>query len=215
MEKIKSLRVPTALGWLVGGWILAQVLNGLTIIPAVASPKNVVAMAAMWVLTFVIAGGLAYELQRKNHSVFGKIHWRSVLIVVIAFVLLTAYGNLIAHFFPSVDPQNQVDLDNIVKKLSGVNYILFQSTTVILAPLIEDVIFRGWMVCALSTWHKVFQFVIPTVLFALGHAPATWVEWAIYGGMGAAFMAVRMLTGKVQYSMAMHMVWNFLAVVAS
>ncbi|MDF7627150.1 type II CAAX endopeptidase family protein [Lactobacillaceae bacterium L1_55_11] len=210
-KKLSNLWFPTALSWLILGPILVALVDG---IPAGAAmygkPWPAVIVFVVCLLGILL---LAYVLQRVTKTMIEKIEWRSVVIAFIAFLLNLLLQVAMDHFFPG-RPNNQEIINQALKHLSGVNLVVFELSGIVIGPLIEEIVFRGWLVWATSKWYKVLQFILPTILFAWLHEPTRLVDWLTYGGMGALFMAVRFKTGKVQYSVMTHMGWNLFAVLA-
>ncbi|MDF7627147.1 type II CAAX endopeptidase family protein [Lactobacillaceae bacterium L1_55_11] len=156
----------------------------------------------------LITLALAWWLERTNHSVLGPVRFSSVFVVIIVLFLMMAYYVLINHLMPSSNSANQATIDSVLSHLSHFNVIVFQVTLTFLAPILEETVFRGWLVWALKDWGKIFQYIIPTLLFALAHQASRPVDWLIYGGLGLGLMIVRMVTGRLEYSMATHILWN-------
>ncbi len=91
--------------------------------------------------------------------------------------------------------------------LEGSDFAIFVST-VIMAPVIEELIFRGLMLSRLrkgmSDWVAI---LVSALIFGLAHGQILWMAYTFV--MGVVFALVAVKSESVLPSMVMHMVFNF------
>lgn len=135
---------------------------------------------------------------------------------VFAIMIFMMYsGNLIGIAITSaitslmdVSPVNPViglamDTDLLPK-------ILF---TVILAPLIEELVFRKMLIDRMSPYGERLAVITSAVMFGLFHGNLSQMFYAF--GIGLVFGYVYLKTGRLRYSVLLHMLVNFIGSVVS
>ncbi|CAK8054393.1 CPBP family intramembrane glutamic endopeptidase [Eupransor demetentiae] len=159
-------------------------------------------------LELVVVVLLVIPLQLWDHSYFEKPDMSKVAVAAIGFCGMIVAYVLISYLLPSTSSNNQAALDSYMKGMSSLDLIIFNLSISLLAPALEETIFRGYYVWALRPWGKIAQFVIPTIMFAYMHNPTRLVDWLTYGSLATGLTLVRLITGKVQYSLGVHIAWN-------
>lgn len=101
----------------------------------------------------------------------------------------------------------------------GAPQIIFAVCALFIAPLFEELLFRGVLYGGFrKTFGPIFAALFVTSLFVLCHLDAIWVfpPAAIgIGGMGAVALWLRLRTGTLGPSVAMHLAFNSLPVFLS
>lgn len=82
------------------------------------------------------------------------------------------------------------------------------SLVVLLAPLLEELIFRGLLLGKVFGKDSIVGLLVSSFLFALLHVPTSWGAWFIYGGMGLVFGLVYRFSGRYSYAVALHFINN-------
>lgn len=89
----------------------------------------------------------------------------------------------------------------------GTDQILALISTALLAPITEEIVFRGYMLNRLLGWFNDKESIfITTVLFALCHVSILWVLYAFV--MGLLLAKVSMEEDNIAYSIALHIGFN-------
>ena len=109
----------------------------------------------------------------------------------------------------SLIPRNQ---ERIQEAMSEIPQIIMIIATVIGAPVLEEVIFRGFIPKKLFPKHQLVGFVIGAILFGLFHGPTNIGSFIVYGGMGAVFAYVAYTTESLEMSIMAHMLRNGIAI---
>lgn len=90
---------------------------------------------------------------------------------------------------------------------NGTDQLLAMLSTVLLAPVTEELIFRGYMLNRLLGWFEPRQGVfITTLIFALCHVSLIWILYAFFMGIMLARVALR--EDNIAYSIILHVGFN-------
>ncbi len=85
-------------------------------------------------------------------------------------------------------------------------------SVVIIGPIVEEIIFRKWIIDRLGAYGDVPAILFSSVLFALSHGNFFQFAYTFFCGLAFGYLYTR--TGKVIYPMLLHMLTNFLGSVA-
>ena len=104
--------------------------------------------------------------------------------------------------------------------LTGISYfimrILYGS---LIAPIVEELVFRGLLMTALSKFKKHYiDVVVSSTLFSLIHVlQYGWVltDFIVYAGAGLLFGMLFRYTRSVYWPPALHILWNTFLIVVS
>ena len=89
----------------------------------------------------------------------------------------------------------------------GTDQILALMSTAILAPITEEIVYRGYMLNRLLSWfNEKHSILITTVLFAIGHVSILWIAYAFV--MGLLLAKVSIEEDNIAYSIALHIGFN-------
>lgn len=157
--------------------------------------------------------GVLYVVTTKKFQlkIIEKLQIKSILKGILITCCTMLYGRLI-HI---PETANDDRINNMLTHSAYIPGIILVVVIVIVGPVIEEIIFRGWMVKILSKQGLIIQTLLPTVAFALLHGPNTWLQFSAYFVSGAGFMVIRLWTRSLQYSVICHMSWNLLALVTT
>lgn len=141
---------------------------------------------------------------------------RSVLLVVAMFgvFILLAYIALIATklLLPGFDP-NQAQVNEFTKAVTGNARIISFLALVVVPPIIEEIIFRGFMFPAFSDKVGVYAgALVSSALFGFAHLQANVGVYTVVLGLLLCYMYRR--TGSIIPGMALHMLNNYIAYAA-
>lgn len=98
-------------------------------------------------------------------------------------------------------------------QMPGSPRLLWATAALLLAPPIEEFVFRGAVFGGLKErWGAVFSGVIATLLFVILHLPETWFHWPALVSVtiaGVALLAARVHTDSLMPPIVMHFFYNF------
>ena len=125
-------------------------------------------------------------------------------IMVIPFVLLTSLiMNLIVENQAGSNPLLEIVLNNN----NYFAFILLFLTTTLIAPLFEEIIFRGALLPVLTRdYGKIAGILISSFVFALAHLSLNEFPPLFVLGIGLAI--TRLISGRLSSSFFMHSFWN-------
>ena len=91
--------------------------------------------------------------------------------------------------------------------IGGTDQLLALASTAILAPITEEIVFRGYMLNRLLAWFEdTASILIVSVVFALCHVSPIWIVYAFV--MGLLLAKVSMVEDNIAYSIALHIGFN-------
>jgi len=157
--------------------------------------------------------GILYMVTTKKFQlkIIQKLQMKSLL----KGILVTCCTMLYERLIHIPETANDARINNVLTHSAYIPVIILVVVIVFVGPVIEEIIFRGWMVEILSKHGLIIQMLLPTVAFALLHGPNTWLQFSAYFVSGAGFMVIRLWTRSLQYSVICHMSWNLLALVTT
>ena len=151
---------------------------------------------------------------------YGRYQFRLAYLGVffLFFILMFVWVNITTLIFPST--QNGSEMMKEVANLTGISYfimrILYGS---LIAPIVEELVFRGLLMTALSKFKKYYvDVVVSSTLFSLIHVlQYGWVltDFIVYAGAGLLFCMLFRYTRSVYWPMALHILWNTFLIVLS
>jgi len=125
-------------------------------------------------------------------------------IMIVPFVLLTSLiMNLIVENQAGSNPLLEIVLNNN----NYYAFILLFLTTTIIAPLFEEIIFRGVLLPVLARdYGKTIGILISSFVFALAHLSLN--EFPPLFVLGIGLATTRLISGRLSSSIVMHSFWN-------
>ena len=166
----------------------------------------------------IVATVILVKSQRwKEYGRF-QFRWSYLGIFFLSFILMFLWVNITTQLFPST--QNGSAIVKEAANLTGISYfitrILYGS---LIAPIVEELVFRGLLMTALSKFKKYYiDVVVSSTLFSLIHVlQYGWVltDFIVYAGAGLLFCMLFRYTRSVYWPMALHIVWNTFLIVVS
>ncbi|PAB00927.1 CPBP family intramembrane glutamic endopeptidase [Enterococcus canintestini] len=192
------------------GFILLQnIVSTVVFLPGVSD-------GLLAILSILVGGGFIYflitryqkQLATYNPRKIGETKitgkWKYVLLGVVSmFAANIVFGN-----FLSETTENQVGINQSFL----VNPITITVYGVILAPIIEELLFRG--IFMNYFWNKeeptakIFAVLTSALLFGLMHEPRLSVALILYMTLGIVLACVYQKTEDLRCSMMVHMLYN-------
>ncbi|USS85446.1 CPBP family intramembrane metalloprotease [Fructilactobacillus myrtifloralis] len=97
---------------------------------------------------------------------------------------------------------------------NSVVLILFSIGIVFLTPILEELVFRGYLIRGVMSWAPVWLSIITSgIVFSAGHASSNWLSFLIYAVMGMILARAYVKTNRIQASIALHFINNLFATV--
>lgn len=136
-----------------------------------------------------------------------------IVATIIGWILTIIYGVLWTGIFgePSINTDVGTDWES-----SSIDIALLFLSVAIVAPIVEELMFRGYILDAINRKHSDWTAIIwSSILFGLLHfwGGAFYIGLTLIGGLIYGWIRVR--TGSLLPSIAGHMMWNMLALVVT
>ena len=170
-------------------------------------------VVALLVIIFVPWKLLKMKTTREELGMRGLPTWTDLLLAPIAFIVfLIASGFIMAvmqAIMPSIDwtQEQDVGFNNII---SNLDFVLTFLSLVVIAPIAEEIIFRGWLYGKMRRkMSAVPAILIVSLLFGLVHGQ--WNVGVVVFTMSIAMCLIRELTGTIWGGILVHMIKNGLA----
>ncbi len=130
-----------------------------------------------------------------------------LVIIIIDFILVMIYG--VVWFGIFGEPSTNTDLGTSWES-SNIEIAFMFISVAIVTPIVEELMFRGYILDAISRKHSDWTAIIwSSILFGLVHIDPFVIGQAFMGGI--LYGWIRMRTGSLLPSIAGHMMWNMLA----
>jgi membrane protease YdiL (CAAX protease family) len=173
----------------------------------------VVYAASFAVIVFVPWRILKMKTTRDELGLRGLPTWTDVLLAPIGFivvmVLATMLSAIMVAIMPDIDWEQaqEVGFNNLY---NTADFILAFVCLVVLAPICEEIIFRGWLYGKLRMrLSAVPAILIVSVLFGVMHGQ--WNVGVTVFAMSVGMCVMRELTGTVWSGVLLHMIKNGIA----
>ena len=134
-----------------------------------------------------------------------------IVVTIIGWILTIIYSVVWIGIFgePSINTDMGTDWES-----SSIDIALLFLSVAIVTPIVEELMFRGYILDAINRKHSDWTAIIwSSILFGLLHflGGAFYIGSALIGGIIYGWIRVR--TGSLLPSIACHMVWNMLALI--
>lgn len=212
--------------------IIVLLLMLAPIFIAVASAVNVIWQQVLSIIVMIIAysavGYYAYRLLKKtaNQPVFHRIdirNWRHIWYIIGMFILMMVVQGVIINLRVAITgtstTENQAAIEELTKHIN-VAMIGTMIYGVLLAPVVEELIFRGLVINYFfrqSWWWA--SIILSGFLFAVPHTMnlstniADLLAFMIYMSMGMVLAYVYKKTGDIQSNIMIHFLNNLISMI--
>lgn len=193
----------------------AQVLAG--VLTTLFCPKLLVHPWGMWILTFaplyliaVPAGLLLLRKVPATAPARQSVRPGQAAVTLIISIFMMYAGNLVGTLLTSaLQALAPVSAENPIADLSMGTAVLPRALVmVVLAPIIEEYIFRKQLIDRMHVYGQKTAVILSAAIFGLFHGNLSQLFYAFT--LGLVFGYVYLKTGKLRYSVALHMFINFL-----
>lgn len=191
---------------------------GLPILAINESVLTLVSSALIYVVTLAMVVGLPWLVGRKKVSrqelgLGRSLSWLDMLIAPAGFVvyaiLATVLIMLASKFLPwfNVDQVQDTGFNQINQRFE---YILAFITLVIIAPLAEEILFRGYLFSKLKKYVPIWlSIIVVSLVFGVLHG--AWNLAFDTFALSVILCLLRELTGSLWASILLHMIKNGIA----
>ncbi|MDR2064052.1 MAG: CPBP family intramembrane metalloprotease [Candidatus Nomurabacteria bacterium] len=204
-------------GVVLGGLNSAGVLNGLDFdSPVFATVLTALVYVVMFGLMIFLPFWLRIKTDRKELGLMGLPTWTDTLLApagfVVYMVLSVALILLCGVVMPWIDVNQAQDVAFTAENLrSGGDFVLAFLSLVVLAPVLEEVMLRGWLFGKLRKLpiNKWLVMTMVSVVFGIMHGQ--WNVGINVFAMSFVMCFLREITGTIYAGMILHMIKNAVA----
>jgi membrane protease YdiL (CAAX protease family) len=213
--------------WVFVGFIAAQVVAQLLILlleqlgvsfkGVDPSTFQTAASAVIYLLSLSIVIGLPwavkkYKTSRQELGIIQPLTWTDLLLAPAAFIvyiLISFVLTSLASYLPFFN-SGQVQNTGFTGLSQGFEYVLAFVTLVIIAPISEEVLFRGYLLGKLRKYVPIWAAILVTsLLFAVVHFQFN-VGVDVFA-LSIVLCLLRVGTGRLWPSILLHMIKNGIA----
>ena len=153
----------------------------------------------------------------KDYGRF-EFRWPYLAIFFLSFILMFLWVNITTQIFPST--QNGSAIVKEAANLTGISYFITRIFYGgLIAPIVEELVFRGLLMTALAKFKTYYvDVIVSSTLFSLINVlQYGWVltDFIIYAGAGLLLCMFFRYTRSVYWSMALHILWNNFLIIVS
>ncbi|AYG36684.1 CPBP family intramembrane metalloprotease [Lactiplantibacillus pentosus] len=203
---------------LIGLFVLYQLAMIPTMLPSIMHKTSGIGVILSALASLALLGLLIWWLiwlYRRQTPMVSRLPrpTRPIWGLVGMFALLE-FGNVLSGLVVQQTPENQVILDKVFATNPVLNVILMA----LLAPIIEELIFRGlmyrWLFPRLTSWGRlVIAVAFSSILFALAHTTTFSPAIIAYLPIAIVLNLTYVWFNDIRYSLALHIINNSVAVI--
>ncbi|MBM7643561.1 CPBP family intramembrane glutamic endopeptidase [Streptococcus loxodontisalivarius] len=174
------------------------------------SQPQLLVISLAYIIEVVIFIYLAKKWQLFGNwkSLSWKTLFKSVGLGFLAIMLVNILSNI---FFALSGKDTSLNQSALIDLFSQIPKWLFFLSAVVVAPITEEIIYRGYVSRRLFENRPTWGIIFGALLFTLAHTPTDLGSWISYGGMATIFGFIYWKTNRLEYSFALHMFNNLLA----
>ncbi|MDG4477484.1 CPBP family intramembrane glutamic endopeptidase [Streptococcus parasuis] len=189
------------------------VLNVLSQMAMIALPNfdgNNLLIAATFLLVAIVLGLI---LTGKLGLWKGEQKWGIVAnigFVVLAYIVMFGLKIIGGQLIMLEEGYGQTTVNQEVLNHSGLPTLLLFIFTVLFAPVLEELLFRGVLLGKVFGKDSIVGLLLSSFLFGLIHVPTNIGSWIVYGGMGLVLGLAYRISGKYTDALILHSLNNFI-----
>jgi len=203
---------------LVGGLVIALGLMNAPLESVNIAIFNTTITAIIYIITILLVIGLPW-LTKKITTNMNEVgltrlpNWTDIILTPAGLVVYLTLSSLLiflaTRFLPNFDV-NQIQNTGFNQLSQQYEYILAFATLVIIAPVAEEILFRGYLFGKLKKYVPIWIAIIATsLLFGVIHG--AWNIMIDTFALSVILCLLRELTGNMWASILLHMVKNGIA----
>lgn len=148
------------------------------------------------------------SLCRKSDSSFSGFSPQAMVVIFFVFICLYYTGQatsaILEKWFPSSYMQ-------VYTSLSNQDIILYSLMSITVAPIVEELLFRGFLYQYIRTCYSpMVCYLISSVLFGIAHG--TLGHFVLSMGLSLFLSMILEITGELKYAIFWHMLYNLVGI---
>ena len=174
--------------------------------------KDVRAVSLLILVTLLISAGALFLGKRvgllEGFKALSSLKaWGMIGLTDLGIYIATNVGMSVMRMEGISNTTNQAAIEN-----AHMNPFLLITFTVIMAPIVEELVFRGLLMGRIFTPDSIVGLIVSSLLFGLVHMPNSIGVWIVYAGMGFVLGIAYRKFQKLEYCIMAHMINNSIAV---
>ena len=142
----------------------------------------------------------------QSGKVFQKGDGKRISLGILGMFLISILGTALLRWVNGeVTTANQTSL---IEEFQRGNGILLPIMLGVLAPIVEEIIFRGILPLKIFKGYEGWGYIVGGLLFALFHGPTNIVSFVIYAVSSVILTLLAYRTRRLEVSIAVHMINN-------
>lgn len=142
---------------------------------------------------------------------FNELKWKKILFVLVMYGIMYLIDLLFSTFLDIGTPENQ----KILEEMFRMTPITIAMMTVVVAPIVEELIFRGLFTTYFmkneAALSKIVIVVTSSLFFGLIHEVTPSLSLLYYSSIGTMLSITYLYTKNIKYNILLHFINNLLA----
>lgn len=139
-------------------------------------------------------------------KIFQKGDGKRIALGLLGMLLISVLGTVLLRWLHGeATTANQASL---MEEFRRGDIILLSIMLGVLAPIAEEIIFRGIIPLKIFKGYENWGYIIGGLLFAIFHGPTNIMSFVIYGGASVILTLLACQTRRLEVSIAVHMINN-------
>ncbi|WP_062005589.1 CPBP family intramembrane glutamic endopeptidase [Streptococcus cristatus] len=156
-------------------------------------------------LVFVVAAKET-AIVSLSGKIFQKGDGKRIALGLLGMMLISVLGTVLLRWLHGeVTTANQASL---IEEFRRGDIILLSIMLGVLAPIAEEIIFRGIIPLKIFKGYESWGYIIGGLLFAIFHGSTNIMSFVIYGGASVILTLLAYRTRRLEVSIAVHMINN-------
>lgn len=204
--------------WVFGVYLLLSLIFQIaSIVWDVFARNDALDMAVTWHSELLSLAAMLITLllarwQRIRFFSRARISWKGFLFAAVVMLIAIGISSVVDYlgqnFSSYTNTQNEMLLEDAYLHAS---WLLSFLSIVIIAPFVEEIIFRGFLMQQLFRNRLWLGWIVSSLLFCAAHVPTDWVSFLLYLIPGIALGGILYKTKRLELTIFAHFLNNFIA----
>ena len=176
----------------------------------------VIAVVILFINYFIIKFLYKRYINRSKGNFFENedlisLNWKKIFFVLLMYGVISFLDLIFSHSLDIGTPENQ----EIIEEMFRMTPITIAVSTVLVAPVVEELIFRGFFFAYFmkkdTFSSKLMIVIISSLVFGLAHEFYPSISLLYYSSIGAVLALTYLYTKNIKYSILLHLINNLVA----
>ncbi|HDP5854185.1 CPBP family intramembrane metalloprotease [Staphylococcus aureus] len=147
------------------------------------------------------------KLLKFNFFNLKLINYKEILIIFMSLVLIKVLDYILSFWQSAVSPNDE----SIIQHFSGTPFLLLAISIAIVPAIVEELIFRGFLLRVFFRKHLFIGTLVSSFLFAILHDGSTVMDYIPYFYFGVILSISYLITKRIEVPILIHFLNNFFA----